>query len=55
MRKWYCLNQQGDMQYVGEFETFDEADESLDYSCVWLVDEEVARQWLADLKIMLED
>ena len=54
MTKWYCLNQQGDMQYVGEFETFGEADESLDYSCVWLVDEEAARERLAQLKELLE-
>lgn len=55
MTKWYCLNQQGDMQYVGEFETFEEADESLEYGCVWLVAEETARQWLDQLKELLEN
>ena len=54
MTKWYCLNPQGDMQYVGEFETFDEADESLEHDYAWLVDEEVAREWLAQLKELLE-
>lgn len=55
MTKWYCLDQNGDMRYVGEFETFEQADESLEFGCVWLVDEEVARQWLVDLKSLLEN
>ena len=54
MTKWYAHDQQGDMVFVGEFETFDEADESMGYSPVWLVDEEVARQWLVQLKEMLK-
>ena len=31
-RKWYTLNQEGGMVYVGEFENFTDADESLEYS-----------------------
>lgn len=50
MKKWYALNQNGDMQYVGEFVDFCSADESLEYSVVWLVDEETARTWLAQLQ-----
>ena len=53
MTKWYALNQEGDMVYVGEFEDFTDADESLEYSPVWLVDEETARTWLAQLTELL--
>ena len=52
-KKWYALNQEGDMVYVGEFEDFTDADESLDYSPVWLVDEETARTWLSQLTELL--
>lgn len=51
---WYALDQNGNMIYVGEFETFEQADESLRISVVWLVDEETARTWLMQLKEMLE-
>lgn len=52
-KKWYALNQEGDMVYVGEFDDFTDADESLEYSPVWLVDEETARMWLSQLKELL--
>lgn len=51
--KWYALDQGGDMVYVGEFADFDEADESLEYSVIWLVDEETARAWLVQLTELL--
>lgn len=51
--KWYALDQDGDMVYVGEFESFTDADESLEYSPVWLVSEEMARMWLSQLKGLL--
>ena len=41
------------MVYVGEFENFTNADESLEYSPIWLVDEETARAWLSQLKELL--
>lgn len=52
-KKWYALNQEGDMVYVGEFESFTDADESLEYSPVWLVDEETARMRLSQLKELM--
>ena len=52
-KKWYALNQEGDMVFVGEFEDFTDADESLEYSPVWLVDEETARMWLSQLTELL--
>jgi glycerol-3-phosphate responsive antiterminator len=52
--KWYALDQNGDMVYVGEFETFEAADESLNTNVVWLVDEETARTWLTQLKEMMK-
>lgn len=51
---WFALGQCGDMVYIGEFATFEAADESMDTSPVWLVDEEIARMWLEQLKEMLE-
>lgn len=51
---WFALGQLGDMVYIGEFATFEDADESMDASPVWLVDEETARMWLEQLKEMLE-
>lgn len=55
MIKWYCLYPNGVIRYVGEFKTFEDAAESLEYEYVWLTTEKVARQWLADLKGMLEN
>lgn len=52
--KWYALNQEGDMMYVGEFDNFTDADESLETSPVWLVDEETARNWLVQLTELLK-
>lgn len=54
LKKWYALNQEGDMVYVGEFKDFADADESLEYSPVWLVDEETARTWLVQLTELLK-
>ena len=52
-KKWYALNQEGDMVCIGEFESFTYADESLEYSPVWIADEETARMWLSQLKELL--
>lgn len=54
MTKWYALDPQGDMVFVGEFETLDEADESLEHSPVWLFDEEASRQCLVQLEEVLK-
>lgn len=54
VQKWYCLNSDGKIRYVGEFSSFDDADGSIGNTAVWLVEEDTARQWLADLKSMLE-
>jgi hypothetical protein len=53
MTKWYALNDEGNLVYVGEFETFEEAD-AAQPGLVWLIDEATAREWLASLKEMLE-
>lgn len=52
--KWYCLDNQGDMQYVGEFDSFDDADANAPNGYVWLVREADARVWLKQLRSMLE-
>lgn len=52
--KWYALDMNGNMIYVGEFETLEQIDGSLRIRVVWIVDEETARTWLMQLKEMLE-
>lgn len=54
VQKWYCLDNNGNIRYVGDFSSFDEADDAIGTTAIWLVTEDVARQWLADLKSMLE-
>lgn len=51
MTQWFALSGNGDIVSVGEFDTFDDAEESLKHSPVWLVPEEVARDWLISLLI----
>ena len=53
--KWFALNGAGTISYLGEFETFDDADfhaEDMlnDVGVVWIVDEETARDWLETLQ-----
>lgn len=52
--KWFALDQNGAMIYVGEFDSFDEADESLETNVIWLVDEATAWGWLHQLKELLK-
>lgn len=54
LQKWYCLGNDGKIRYIGEFYSFDEADDAIDDTAIWLFTEGTARQWLADLKAMLE-
>jgi len=51
MTKWYALDQIGDIVYLGEFERFEDADDSTEYSSVWVVDEDIAKGWLTSLLI----
>lgn len=53
MTKWYALNDEGNLISVGEFETFDEACDSVEHGLIWLIDEAAAREWLVSLKEML--
>lgn len=55
VQKWYCLNNDGKIQYIGEFSSFDDADDAMDETAIWLVTEGNARQWLAQLKELLEN
>jgi len=51
LTKWYALDQIGDIVYLGEFERFEDADDSTEYSSVWVVDEDIAKGWLISLLI----
>jgi len=51
LTKWYALDQMGDIVYLGEFERFEDADDSTEYSSVWVVDEDIAKGWLTSLLI----
>jgi len=53
MTKYYALRDTGDIVYLGEFEDFDEADASLKFNAVWIIDEEGARRCLTQLVELL--
>lgn len=55
VQKWYCLNNVGEIRYVGEFSSFDDADDAIGNTAIWLVTEDGAREWLAQLKELLEN
>lgn len=53
--KWYALDTNGDMVYLGEYEDFEGAvTDKDDGSLMWIASEETARTWLMQLKEMLE-
>ena len=54
MTKWYGLTHGGNMTYVGEHLSFDEADHATNYELIWLMSESGARQWLDQLRNLLE-
>ena len=55
MKKWYALTESGDIVYVGEFDNYHAADESLDDRPVWLVAESVLRTWLKQIQDLLPE
>ena len=54
MKKWYGLTHEGNMTYVGEHHSFDEADYATDCELIWIVDEANAHKWLDQLRNLLE-
>lgn len=50
MKKWYALNAEGDIVYVGEHKDSKSAD-SVITNPVWLVDEDSAKDWLVSLSV----
>lgn len=50
---WFQLDQNGEIKYVGEFNNFNAADESLISSAAWLFDERTANRWYVTLENML--
>lgn len=53
MTKYYALRDTGDIVYLGEFENFHEADASLKFNAVWIIDKEGAHQWMTQLAELL--
>ena len=52
--RWFALDSSGDMVFVGDFQSFEDADNSLKMEVIWLVDEDVAKKWqkqLTDLNV----
>lgn len=46
--KWFCLSNDGQLYLVGQFETFDEADDAATeqgHNVIWLINEQTAEQW----------
>ena len=55
MSRWYAIDMNGDMIYLGEYEDFEGAVTGKDNgSFVRIASEETARTWLKQLKEMLE-
>ena len=53
MKKWFCLSNDGQLHFVGQFENFEQADISAlhqGHEVIWLIDEQTAQQWLNTLK-----
>ena len=53
--KWYALTNESQIVYVGEFATFDEANDHAPDITIWLLDESTASDWRAQLDRHLGD
>ena len=53
-RRWFALDENGNMVSLGVHESFEAADEACSIQKIWIVPEEIARQWLAQLRDLLE-
>lgn len=53
--KWYALTNKAHIVYVGKFATFDEADAHAPANLIWLLDEDTAHEWRAELDRHLGD
>ena len=53
--KWYALTNNAQIVYVGKFATFDEADAHAPDNLIWLLDEDTASDWRAQLDRHLGD
>ena len=51
--KYYSLNAYGDIEYIGEFTTFDEADESVKDS-FFIADQDTIKNWKKQIDKHLE-
>jgi hypothetical protein len=52
--KWYALNWDGAMIYLGEFETIEDVDSATGWeNLVWIVSETDAKKWSSQLQELL--
>ena len=48
MKKWYCLNKDGQLYIIGEYANYDEADiqaNLMGLDPIWIIDQETAIEW----------
>ena len=48
MNKWFCLNENGQLYFLGVFGSFDHA-ETMGLAPVWILDQQTANQWFSVL------
>jgi hypothetical protein len=55
MTKWFALSFEGQVHYLGEFPSIEEADESLvGFGAVWIFDTDTARDFVTEMNKHLE-
>ena len=56
--KWFCLSSEGYIEYLGEHDSFDSAEnasEKAGIETIWIIDEETAVNWMQAFKSHLND
>ncbi len=50
MRKFYCLTDNDHIKYLGEFETWSDAEGTAPVNSIWIFDATTMRQWFLEVK-----
>jgi hypothetical protein len=48
MQNWYCLTAKSELYLIGQCSNYDEADELAEkqgHEVIWIIDEQIAKQW----------
>lgn len=55
VNSWLCVDYAGQIRFVGEFHSIEEADQSLEFECVWLIHRDTALSWIQQLSLLMND